>query len=264
MRNALFARALAAEKESETKKALEFYRMSLQIDKQFFDAWLNAGAIYSREGKSEKAIVCYQRALISREDKRAYYNLGAEYFKTGEYEKAKTLLVKAIESDDSFTAALLLLGYTEGRLENYDSSERYIQKVLERQPENAPALSALALLYHQTKRFDLASAIVEKLLRINPNDISAKRIQASLSLKKENLSESIEILQEISERDPTLKQLYRSLEEPLAGRKGEMQQRIAELQAIETPDTQDIFDLSLLNFFNGNPKEALENLKKLS
>src|SRR5688572_16676136 len=104
------------EKQKAFEKALECYRMSLQLDPQFFDSWLNAGALYSKQGKSKKAIICYQRAIVSKPDKRAFYNLGSEYFKTGQFEEAKKILVKALKDDKHFIPAHLLLGYTFGRI----------------------------------------------------------------------------------------------------------------------------------------------------
>ena len=78
-RKALFEQALLAEKKGDFKTALEKYKMALQIDQNFFDAWLSAGAIYTRQGKSDKAIVCYERALVSKNDVRAHYNLAVEF-----------------------------------------------------------------------------------------------------------------------------------------------------------------------------------------
>lgn len=260
-RNLLFEQALAAEKSGELKKALELYKMSLQIDTQFFDAWLNAGAIYAREGKSEKAIVCYQRALVSKEDNRAFYNLASEYFKATKYEEARKLLAKAIRQDARFLQAHLLLGYVYGKTGDNDKAEISIKNALKIDSDNRPALTALTLLYHHTGRSDQALRMAEILLSKNPDDVVLQKLKAGLMLQKNDIRQAVSAMKVLARKDKQLTSFYATMRtgitEPqrkrISGAKKEILQK-------KSKNNKDLFDLSLLHFFEGEPEKALDIL----
>jgi len=263
-RNRLFAQALAAEKSGDNTKALEYYKMSLQVDIHFFDSWLNAGAVYSREGKSDKAIFCYQRALVTREDKRAHFNIGTEYFRQERYEDARVYLEKAIALDAAFTSGLLLLGYTEGKLKNYGKSLHYVNNVLTLDPTSYPALSALAFLYHEMGNSELALSTVRKLISRRSNDISIQRLYAALQIETGNFEQALSLLSSLAPSDPKLKKFYDTLEQSLQPRKQELLEKLEKLESISEPNALDLFNSSLLSFFTGSPQEAIEKLKQLT
>lgn len=260
-RNLLFERAREQEKQGAYKKALEFYRMSLKIDKDFFDSWLNAGAIYSRMGKRDKAIVCYQRALLKTPDKRAFYNLASEYFKDERYKESKKALQSAIRLDNRFLQAHLLLGYTYGKLDQNEKAEISIKNVLKVDGNNRSAMTALALLYFHTDRLGLCEKIIARLLAINPEDGVTQRLKANLSLKGGDVKESIIAFRDLAEKDTKLQDFYRSLnstQRPEQKRKMAIKKK--GLVAKPKKEARDWLDLSLLTFFEGDPQTALDYL----
>jgi len=261
----LFEQALSFEKNGNQKLALEKYKMALQIDQQFFDAWLNAGAIYTRQGKSDKAIVCYQRALVSRDDIRAHYNLAAEYFKTGNYVAAEKCLYTVLKMDRRYLQAHLLLGYVFGKTGKNDKAELSIKNVLKIEPENYQAQTALALLYYHTHRKDLAARLIQAQLAKKPDDRVLQKLFATLSMEKEDLKSATRALKSVVDRDPVLKSFYVSLRETLKPEKKKVisAQRKA-IQQKKSPSRKELMDLSLLQFFDGDPKEAMETLEKLA
>ena len=262
-RNAFFEQALREEKQGKFKEALKFYKMSLKVEKEFFDGWLNSGAIYSRIGKTDKAVFCYQKAADSKPDKRAYYNLAVEYFKSEKLEESEKSLKQALKEDDNFFQAHLLLGYTYGKLSENEKSEEAIKKALKINPDSKPALTALALLYYHTQRYELSLKYVQRLIRNSPEDSVLKKLYAKLNLMKGDLSSSIEAYKEAVENDSALKEMYDELskeQSALQKQKIIIKKRMYERK--QDKKAKDWLDLSVLTFFNGEPAMAMDYLLK--
>ncbi|HRP70131.1 MAG TPA: tetratricopeptide repeat protein, partial [Turneriella sp.] len=207
-RKVIFEQALDAEKKGNLNLALEKYKMALQIDQKFFDAWLNAGAIYTRQGKSNKAVVCYQRALVSKNDVRAHYNLAVEYYKNNNFVGAQKSLKSVLRLDSRYLNAHLLLGYVFGKLGENDKSEISIRNALKIDPQNIQAQTALALLYFHTDRSELALRQVNLLLSRSPNDKVLLGLSAKINLSGGDLRSAAAGFKSIAARDNDLKQFY--------------------------------------------------------
>ncbi|AFM14445.1 tetratricopeptide repeat protein [Turneriella parva] len=264
-RNLLFEQALEAEKKGDLKAALEKYKMALQIDQNFFDAWLNAGAIYTRQGKGDKAITCYQRALVSKNDVRGHYNLAVEYYKKGDFKESEKALKSVLKLDTRYLNAHLLLGYVYGKTGRNDKSEISIRNALKIDPQNYQAQTALALLYFHTDRPELALRQVNILLTKAPEDKVLLGLSAKISLSGGDLRQAAAGFRKVAARDPELKKFYESLrgEVPQEKKKSIRQKREKiETQAKKT--AKDMLDLSLLQFFDGEPEHALATLEKLT
>ncbi len=260
-RNLLYNQALDQEKLGDFKKALEFYRMSLKIDANFFDSWLNAGAIYARMGKHKKAIICYQRALMQKPDKRAYYNLASEYFKVDRFDEARQLLVRATKLDPHFLSAHLLLGYCLGKLNENHKAEISIKNVLKIDPHNRPAITALALLYFHTGKLELCEKYLLGMLKLDPNDLVAKRLKANLKLRQDNLEDSIMAFKDLAKEDPKIKEFYYALQSwHNPGQKKNIETKKKKIAEKENKDAKDLLDLSLMSLFEGNADVALDYL----
>lgn len=257
----LFNKALAEENAGNYKKALEYYRMSLQIDNRFFDSWLNAGAVYSKTGKSDKAKYCYEKAIASRPDPRAYYNLASMYFREEKYDKVKETLTALLKKDSRFLPAHLLMGYTCGKTGENDKAEIYIKNVLKLDPENKAALTALALMYYDEEKDHLALRYAERILTRYPQDLVIQRLKSNIFLRKGNEKESIYTLKNIADKDPKLEKIYRQLESEENTRvKEKITSKKKETEKKQKKDKQDWFDLSIMNLLDGNPQTAMDYL----
>ncbi|MDH5717781.1 MAG: tetratricopeptide repeat protein [Spirochaetia bacterium] len=262
-RNAFFEQALREEKNKDFKKALHMYKLSLKIDINFFDSWLNSGAIYSRMGKNNKAITCYKKAASIKKDKRAYYNLAVEFFRVDKFKETEENLMESLKQDDSFFQAYLLLGYSYGKTGEHEKSEEAIKKALKINPQSKPALTALSLLYYHTNRYNLSLKYVERLLKNSPEDSVLQKLYGKLNLENGNLTESIEAFKKSAENDTTIKKLYETLEKEQTERQKQkiiVKKRFYEKKSQKT--SKDWLDLSLLTFFSGEPSKAMEYLSR--
>lgn len=262
-RNSYFSQALQQEEVGELKKALEFYRMALEVDKNFFEAWLNAGAIYSKQGKSEKAIKCYERALSLKADKKVFYNLAVEHFRKENFHEAKSLLEKALKQDSQFLEAYLLLSYVYGKLNQYEEAETTIRKALNLDPENSAALTALVLLYQKWGKFELAQKYLDILLRKKPKEELYLRLKAALLIEGKDLGNSIKILQDLAVSDSRIQEIKENLAKYFSDeQKRTIEQKRNKILSKQNPSKQEIIDLSLIEFFLGDPQKALKLLEK--
>ncbi|MDW8307128.1 MAG: tetratricopeptide repeat protein [Leptospiraceae bacterium] len=257
-RNALFEKALQYEKEHKWKDALKAYREALKLDTNFFEAWLNAGAIYSRQGKIQKAIDCYRQALRCRQDKKALYNLASEFFKLSQYEESQQMLERAISLDKDFLQAYILLAYVYEKLRQSQKAEAAIKEALRLDPENYSAQLALVLLYLELDKKNLAAQYLEKLLQKKPKDSYLLRLKAKLLLQENDLPQAIGLLQEIASADKRVNDIAKDLSH-LQDIMRDKKQKILDKKKL---NKRDLFDLSMLEFFSGNPQRALEILSK--
>ncbi|MCX7632526.1 MAG: tetratricopeptide repeat protein, partial [Turneriella sp.] len=206
----LFEQARAAEDKGDLRTALDRYKMILQIDQKFFEAWLNAGAIYTRQGKSDKAITCYQRALASKNDVRAHYNLAVEYYKKEDYAAAEKSLRSALKLEPRNLKAHLLLGYVFGKTGRNDKAEIAIRNALKIEPDNKAAQTALALLYFHTGRTELALRQIKLLRAKNPKDPLLATLEAKLALASNDLASAATNFKEVAAQDPQLAEFYKT------------------------------------------------------
>jgi Tfp pilus assembly protein PilF len=264
-RNLLFEQAIEAEKKGDVKTALEKYKMALQIDQNFFDAWLNAGAIYTRQGRGDKAIVCYQRALVSRNDVRAHYNLAVEYYKKKDFASSERALKSVLKLDSRYLSAHLLLGYVFGKTGRNDKSEISIRNALKIDPQNTQAQTALALLYFHTERPELALRQVKILLAKSPQDKVLLGLSAKISLDGNDLRQAAAGFKKVAARDPELKTFYEALRNEVPqDKKKNIRKKRENIEAKDKKTAKDMLDLSLLQFFDGEPTQALETLERLT
>lgn len=261
----LFEQALEAEKRGDLRTALEKYKMALQLDQHFFDAWLNAGAIYTRQNRSDKAIVCYQRALVAKNDVRAHYNLAVEYYKKGDYANAEKSLRSVLKLDARYLNAHLLLGYVFGKTGRNDKAEISIKNALKIDPQNLQAQTALALLYFHTQRFDLAARQIQLLLNKNPDDKVLLGLSAKIALAGDDLRAASAGFRKLASRDTQLKDFYQALRSGVPQEKKKLiRTKREKIEKQEKKTAKDMLDLSLLQFFDGEPQQAFATLERLT
>lgn len=264
-RNLLFEQALELERKGDIKGALEKYKMSLQIDQNFFDAWLNAGAIYTRQGKSDKAIVCYQRALVSKNDTRAHYNLAVEFYKAGNFAESEKALKSVLRLDSRYLSAHLLLGYVFGKTGRNDKAEISIKNALKIEPQNSQAQTALALLYFHTNRSELALRQINLLLAKSPDDKVLLGLKSKIALEGGDLSGAAAGFKKIASRDPELKAFYGALRDSVEPeKKKSIHSKRETIETKEKKSAKEMLDLSILQFFDGDPTKAFETLERLT
>ena len=134
----------------------------------------NSGNAMFAEGRVEKAIAQYQKALDVKPDfAEACYNLAYVRHQLGQMEKAIPLYQKAVELRPDLSEAHNNLGNAYHHKGQLPEAISCYQKALELRPDNAEAYSNLGNAYQVEGRIDQAIFCYERAVKLNPDNPEA-------------------------------------------------------------------------------------------
>jgi len=91
---------------NDVSNAIDCYKMTIAINPNCSDAWINMGSILDDNGQSQAALECYEAALlIDTEDHITWSNRGNSLRTLGRYEEAENSFGKAIALNENDLAA---------------------------------------------------------------------------------------------------------------------------------------------------------------
>lgn len=106
------------------KEAEQSFKEATQLDSTDAMAYVNLGNLYDQQGKKEKAIIYYLKAISNeRDNARAHYNLGLLYAEQGRLLEAKQQMAEAIRSDSTDTDALMQYRELEKQLKGEENKD---------------------------------------------------------------------------------------------------------------------------------------------
>ncbi|HNJ67042.1 MAG TPA: hypothetical protein PKW28_14175, partial [Turneriella sp.] len=174
-------------------------------------------------------------------------------------------LRSVLKLDSRYLNAHLLLGYVFGKTGRNDKSEISIRNALKIDPQNVQAQTALALLYFHTDRHELAQRQIQLLLNKSPEDKVLLGLSAKISLAGDDLRAASAGFRKVAARDPQLKSFYESLRSDVPqDKKQNIRSKRETVEKQEKKSAKDMLDLSLLQFFDGDPQQAFATLEKLT
>ncbi|MDC0261324.1 tetratricopeptide repeat protein [Synechococcus sp. AH-551-N17] len=159
--------------------ASEAFKIAIQIDETFVDAWGNIGTVFVNEGRHREALTATQKVLdLEPDNVTAYMNLGLIYTKLGQLDQALASTLKSLELKPENADALMNLGVIYKDLGQLDQALASTLQSLELKPDNLVALMNLAGIYKDLGQLD-------QLLKTIQNYIS-------ITYEQQNLSDPIE------------------------------------------------------------------------
>jgi tetratricopeptide (TPR) repeat protein len=161
---------IAHAEAGDPERALEQYRIALEIDPEFSAVYSNMGLIYSDTGRPDRAIGYFREALrLKPSSFAARNNLGVAYSRMGRSEDAI----------EQFRASLGLQPLQPGVHNNlgneyrqrglFDRAIAEYRKALALQPDDADAYNDMGVAYGQMGRADDAVASLLSAVRIDPD-----------------------------------------------------------------------------------------------
>jgi len=126
----------------DLNKAISYYSRCIELNKNFFPAYLNIGIIYQKLGYLDSARREYDKALDIEKDWRVYHNIGLILYSKGEYKKAKDEFLLAIKSNEKSFQTMRCLGLCYEKIGDVSSAIK-IYKTLY-QTETDPVWSLYA------------------------------------------------------------------------------------------------------------------------
>jgi tetratricopeptide (TPR) repeat protein len=147
--------ALAANSmnKREYDQALYYYYMVLKIKPKYDEAYINAGIILIKTGKTLDAISCFKKAIqLNDRSVSAHYNLGTALMHNNYLDGAVFHLNKALEVKPDYIDALNNLGLTLLKKGKYNEAIMNFNKILELKPADERAQKNIKLALSLEKK----------------------------------------------------------------------------------------------------------------
>ena len=164
-------RGVAYSKQGKLDKAIEDYTKAIGIEPYSFLDYHNRGVAYHKQGKLDKAMEDFNKAIELKSNyDLAYNNRGGTYYEQGKLDKAIEDFTRAIELDPNNDQAYYNRGvvyYKQGKL---DKAIEDYTKAIELNPDNAEAYNNRGEAYYKQGKLDKAIEDYTKAIELNPDD----------------------------------------------------------------------------------------------
>ena len=159
--------------QNKTSEALECFERSTKLDAAYPDtlpnAWNNLGLIATREGRTNRAVPYFEKALQANPDHLiALDNLGNAYRQLRQWEAARKVLEHAVEVGPQDPETNYSLAMVYAQLNDTAGAYEYLQRALRVRPDYPEALNNLGVLYLRTGRRDQAVTSFERCIQVAP------------------------------------------------------------------------------------------------
>ncbi|KJS84376.1 MAG: hypothetical protein JM58_11060 [Peptococcaceae bacterium BICA1-8] len=153
-------------------QAIAFYRESLKIEPNFFEAQYNLGKIYAILGQTKAALQEFTKALkLSPEDVETLINIGVELSNQGRRKEALASYEKALGLDPESYLVYSNVGVEFTALGEYDKAILYHKKALALNSFYADGWYNLACTYSRANDFKNSLKALERSVRLDASNI---------------------------------------------------------------------------------------------
>ncbi|BAZ13230.1 tetratricopeptide repeat protein [Calothrix sp. NIES-4071] len=155
--------------QKKSDLAIADYTKAIQINPQDAQAYSNRGVVYASEKKSDLAIADYTKAIqINPQFANAYYNRGIVYASEKKSDLAIADYTKAIQINPQDAQAYYNRGNRYADQKKSDLAIADYTKAIQINPQFANAYYNRGIVYVDQKKSDLAIADYTKAIQINP------------------------------------------------------------------------------------------------
>ncbi|WP_210469183.1 lipopolysaccharide assembly protein LapB [Sporosarcina sp. 6E9] len=194
----LFGAAFAYYQLGEASKAVTLLNELIDIDPDYYSAYMLAGQAMLLEGNDEKAYQMFQNGIKRDEfDKELQLSAGKCALKMGQPEKAETHLKEALALDPEYVDALITLASLYNENERDDDLFELLSLATE-ESLDIPLLSAfLAYAYERTEQFKKAYDSFVKAYNEMKDDYEFLSKYASFLNEEGKRSEAVEVVERL-------------------------------------------------------------------
>lgn len=156
-------------KKRDFNGAILHAQQALQIDPKQASSYVIMGQAFSLLHKSDRALKCYENAIILAPDAhQAHYHLAREFMQQKKYEKALLHAHKALKLSPHNTLILLILGYIYSYIGDLEKAKNFFTQACNHSPELANAHYNLGNILKVDNQFAQAIPHLEKALELQP------------------------------------------------------------------------------------------------
>lgn len=184
--------------------------------------------LFYKSNNYKDAISCYNKAIcifkfycgfnlridLTPDNPSLYYNRCKVLIKMKNYKEALEDSLLSIKLDSQYIKAYLITAQCHLYLGDIENAEIYLLNVSKKDPKNQKVLEQIKIkdilkanlnkaeLFISSGRISDAFLIYNSILKDSPKDISAKRGIARCNLEKKNISDAMQIIDQILLNDP--------------------------------------------------------------
>jgi tetratricopeptide (TPR) repeat protein len=152
---AQYVLGLACQKAGRHDEAVQAYRLAIQENETFYQAYTNLGVAYSALRDFESAQLSLERAIDLKPDNDvAWNNLGVTLKSMGQPEQALACYDRAIALNALYLDAWVNRGFAKSECMQIESAQSDYERALELDPQSAPAQFNLSLLHLMLGRLE--------------------------------------------------------------------------------------------------------------
>jgi predicted O-linked N-acetylglucosamine transferase (SPINDLY family) len=156
------------------EEAARSFRVVLEAQPGFADAYNNLGNALQGLGRLQEAEASYRKALALAPDHVAVHgNLGVALQRLGRFPEAEEHIRRALALKADSAEAHNQLGNLLQQLGRYSESERALRVALALEPDHAEAQNNLGIVLSQTGRNEDAEQCFQKVLALKPDSAEA-------------------------------------------------------------------------------------------
>jgi tetratricopeptide (TPR) repeat protein len=138
---------------------------------QYVEAWNNLGNNYKRNGKSQLAVECYQKAVSYDSDfYPAWANLAGAFLVLGKTERALQAGLQALRIRPEAQVANQLVGRCYYYLRDNEKARKYFLKHMAKDPEAADSSQLyLAFIEIRENNYEIARGYIDSFIKLHPH-----------------------------------------------------------------------------------------------
>ncbi|XP_070580760.1 protein O-mannosyl-transferase TMTC1-like isoform X2 [Ptychodera flava] len=193
------------------EEAISLLIRAIEIDNQYADAYSSLAGILLDSGRYEEAEKLYQNVIkLTPTDPNAYNNYGAYFVRIDQQEKATEQYLKCLDLDPKHNVAMVNIARLFRKMgKTKEAEDMYIRSLAVKR--EAETLKSLGALYFNTDRHNKAVETFQEALVLEPDSPEINTNYAQVLARLHRFDESITILHNVVERNPSYALAHRHL-----------------------------------------------------
>lgn len=154
--------------QGEIAKAIKAYKMVVELDPTYIEAYNNLGIIYQEIGDFDRAFGAYKKTIdIDPQYEKGHNNLGIILYLKGRYEEAMEAFQKALVINSFNIETLINLGILFKKQGELGNAVKSYKKALAIDPLHGETHYNIALLHEQSENLELAIGHYKKFIQLS-------------------------------------------------------------------------------------------------
>jgi tetratricopeptide (TPR) repeat protein len=162
------------------------------------------GTALLHTGDAEQGQKYVDQIFGAGESAEAHLLMGIAHLSQRDFPSAKQELETAVQLNPKLPTVNSLYGRSLYGLGEHEAAERAFRRELEQNVNDFEANLQLGNIRKNNQRFDEASVYLERAITIRPNDLTARRLLASLRLQTGKVEEAVAMFEAIVKEAPDL------------------------------------------------------------